>query len=93
MLGSCSELRGWDEDRVPPVVVSSDKEQVLPENAQVLGSFSHIHHVVGCLEQQPLPVLNLHKEDQDDPEGECRAAQGTVNTAQRIGGRDEKGMF
>ena len=61
--------------RAPPVVVPSDEQQVFSKNAQVLGAFSHVHHVVGRLEQQPLPVVDLHKEDQQGPWGGSEAEQ------------------
>lgn len=50
---------------------------------------------MGCLEEQPLPVVNLHKEGQERPEGESRAAQGTPNSAERTGGgeRAQKECF
>lgn len=53
-----------------PVVVSGHKQQVLPENAQVLGALRHIRHVVGRLKEQPLPVVDLHEENQQGPRGE-----------------------
>ena len=42
---------GFSEEWAPPVIVPSDEQQVFLKNAQVLGTFSHIHHVMGCLEQ------------------------------------------
>lgn len=64
---------GFSEERALPVVVPSDKQQIFLKNAQVLSTFSHIHHVMGCLKQQPLPVVNLHKEDRQGPWGERKA--------------------
>ena len=51
----------------PPIVVPSDKQQIFSKDAQVLGALSNVHHVMGRLEEQPLPVVNLHKEDQQGP--------------------------
>ena len=64
---------GFSEEWAQPVVVPSDKQQVFLKNAQVLSTFGHIHHVMGRLEQQPLPVVDLHKEDQQGPWGERQA--------------------
>lgn len=52
-----------------PIVVSSHQEQVFPKNAQVLCSLSDIHHVMGGLKEQPFPVVDLHKENQQGPGG------------------------
>lgn len=79
--------QGWREGGGggTPVVVSSNQEQVLPEDAQVLSALGHVHHVVGGLEQQPLPVVNLHKEDQEPPGGESGGAQAWPTAPERLG--------
>ena len=57
------------------IVVSGNKKQVFTKNAQVLCTFSYVRHIMGYLKQQPLPIVNLHKENQQGPWGKRKAKQ------------------
>lgn len=72
-----------------PVIVSGHEQQVLPENAQVLGALRHIRHVVGRLKEQPLPVVDLHEENQQGPWGErARPLMGLLEGLAVVPGTD-----
>lgn len=91
---SCSELKaGMRMEACLPVIVSSNKEQVLPENAQVLGAFSHVHHVVRCLKQQPLPVVNLRKENQECPEEKAEWLRALPAAQRGLGARHTRDVL